>query len=95
MAVSPLSSLSFQPAFYFEGDLTFATVGAGQLVDQTVTVPTLYQNGFLVVSFPNLQDGLTFCNPLAPAANTLQIRWRNDTDDDIVPNGTGVKIVQL
>lgn len=86
-------TIQFQ--FFYEGPVTFSSVAAGQLVDQTVTVPGLYEDAFTLVSMPSLQDGLSFSNPIATAQNTLRLRFRNDTGGALTPVGTGVKIVQI
>lgn len=87
--------ISFPAEFIFEGNLTFSSVPSGELADQTVSVPGLYKDGFVIISIPALQDGLSYSNPSVPAAGQMKIRFRNDTVGALTPDGTGVKIVQL
>lgn len=80
--------------FAFEGTITFLSVAAGTVVDQTVTVPRLMKDAFVCIIIPNLQDGLTFCNARCGSNGHLTIRFSNQTDGDLTPLGTTSKLIQ-
>jgi hypothetical protein len=86
-------SIPFQ--FYFEGDLTFDEVPAGTLVAQTIDVPAIIKDEFCLVAMPELQEGLTFSNPICNTRGELTLKFRNDTAGALTPDGTGVRIVQI
>lgn len=96
------------PQMIYEGTLTFASVANSTTTsaDQTITLPTGVvfpsgggsggaNSGFIILSLPNLQAGLTFCNLNVLSATTFKIRFRNATGGALTPTGTAARLVML
>lgn len=86
------------PQFMFEGTLTFASVGAGATADQTVTLPNSAKfmtddAAILDLRLPDLQAGLTYCNPIILSQTTFKVRFTNTTGGGLTPTGTNAMLV--
>lgn len=92
------------PQFQYEGTITFASVAATTVADQTVTLPNSNQfphsgtagdGGVIHLTLPNLDAGLVVCNPQAVTATTFKVRFYNTTGSPITPTGTNAKLIMF